>query len=118
MSATILYHNQKCATSRKVLAMLEESGRPFERVDYLSAGWTLETLRGLAAATGLSPQGLLRRKEPLAAALGLTAPTCPEARILEAMLAHPVLVERPILVVGALGAVCRPPERAAALLSL
>ena len=107
--AVRIYHNPRCGTSRAVLGMLMESGIEPEVVEYLKTGWTRATLDGIFARSGLSPKDILRKKEPLAKELGLDRAS--DKAILDAMVANPVLVERPI-VVGPRGTVlCRPAER-------
>lgn len=94
MAAT-LFHNPKCSTSRKALELLREADVEPTVVDYLKTGWDRETLMRLADRTGLGPRGLLRRKE--AEAVELLAAEASDAQILDAMVARPVLVERPIV---------------------
>jgi arsenate reductase len=111
-----IFHNPKCSTSRKVLEMLRESGRPFDVVEYLKVGWTRVQLKALLTLMNARPRAILRAKEALAKELNLLDPTVSDDDILDAMVAHPVLVERPI-VSGPKGtAVCRPVERAEALI--
>ena len=106
-----IYHNPKCSTSRQVLETLRGRGLEPEIVPYLQTGWTAAGLKRLAKAAGLTPRGLLRAKEPLARELGLTDPDAREADILAAMVAHPVLVERPIVETAKGARIGRPQER-------
>lgn len=115
MTATI-WHNPRCSTSRRVLADLRAAGVEPEVVEYLATGWTEEGLRALLAAAGLTARQALRAKEPLAKDLGLTAEGVSEDALVAAMVAHPVLVERPFVRTGKGTALCRPPERLAELL--
>lgn len=117
MSAeVVIHHNPACGTSRKVLAMIREAGIEPRIVRYLETPPDREQLLALIAATGQPARALLRRKEPLCAQLGLDDPAVTEERVVDAMLAHPILVERPI-VRSPLGArLCRPPEAVLALL--
>src|SRR4051812_47841680 len=94
---TIIYHNPACSTSRNVLQALREAGETPEVVDYLKAGWTLPLLTSLMRKTGLSARQLLRTRGDHAKEAGLTEASS-EAEILAAMVAHPALVERPIVV--------------------
>jgi len=111
-----IYHNPNCSTSRKTLAAIRESGREPVVVEYLKTGWTRETLDGILKALGAGPRDILRRKETLTKDLGLDRPEASDEEILAAMIAHPVLVERPI-VSGPKGtAVCRPADKLAPLL--
>jgi arsenate reductase len=112
---TVIYHNPACTTSRNVLAALQDAGKDPEIVDYLKAGWTLPLLRSLMQMTGLSARELLRTRGDQAAAAGLTDAST-EDDILAAMVAHPVLVERPIVVTDKGAALVRPKEKLAELL--
>ena len=93
-----IYHNPACGTSRNTLAMIEAAGYRPTVVEYLKTGWTRQELEALFAAMNAKPRDLLRRKGAPAAELGLLEPDVSDDRILEAMVAHPVLVERPIVV--------------------
>ncbi len=113
MSATI-FHNPRCGTSRTVLAALEEAGQKPEVVEYLKAGWTEAQLKDLLARMDMTPRQVLRAKEPLAAELGLD--NVSDAQLLKAMVANPILVERPIVITDKGVALCRPADRLQALL--
>lgn len=115
MSDVTIYHNPECGTSRKVLAMLEEAGSAARVVDYRKTGWTREQLQGLFARMGISPRDALRTKGALAGELGLLDDAS-DAAILDAMVEHPILVERPIVETPRGVALCRPPERVRDLL--
>lgn len=93
--AVVLFHNPKCSTSRNALALLREKGVEPTVVEYLKTGWDRATLERLAAKTGVGLSGLLRKKEADAKAL-LDAGADDEA-ILEAAIAQPILIERPIV---------------------
>jgi len=110
MSITI-YHNPKCATSRKVLGFLKEAGLEPQIIEYLKDPPSKTKLTALLKAGGLKPRALLRKKENLYKELGLDAPDTTDAKALEAMLVHPILIERPIVVVDEAAILCRPPER-------
>ena len=112
---TVIYHNPACTTSRNVLAALREAGTSPEVVDYLKAGWTLPLLKSLLQQTGLTARRLLRTRGDQAAEAGLTDRSS-ESDILAAMIAHPVLVERPIVVTEKGAALVRPKEKLAELL--
>lgn len=90
-----LYHNPKCSTSRKAVDLLQEKGVEANIVEYLKTGWTAQTLDRLAASTGKGFAGLLRMREEEAKAL--VAEGASDETIRAAMIANPVLVERPIL---------------------
>lgn len=115
MKATI-WHNPRCSTSRRVLADLRAAGVEPEVVEYLQTGWTEEGLRALLAGAGMTARQALRAKEALAKELGLTDPGVTEAALIAAMVAHPVLVERPFVRTAKGTALCRPPERLTDLL--
>lgn len=112
MAKTItIYHNPKCSTSRQVLEMIEASGAKAEVIEYLKAGWTKAQLKDLFAAAGVTARQALRTKAKEAEELGLLDPKVSDAKLIEAMIAHPVLVERPF-VSGAKGTrLARPKER-------
>jgi arsenate reductase len=90
-----LFHNPRCSTSRNALALLRERGVEPEVVEYLKTGWDRTTLERLADRTGLGLRGLLRTKED--AAKALIARNAPDADILAAVIADPILIERPIV---------------------
>ncbi|NGM48694.1 arsenate reductase (glutaredoxin) [Caulobacter sp. 602-2] len=106
-----IFHNPKCGTSRNTLAIIEAAGYAPTVVEYLKAGWTLEQLKDLAARTGLGARGLLRVKGTPAEELGLTGPAAAEDAILAAMVEHPILVERPIVVTPKGAVLARPKEK-------
>jgi arsenate reductase (glutaredoxin) len=94
MKAT-LFHNPKCSTSRKALELLREHGVEPTVVEYLKTGWDRATLLRLAERSGQGLAGLLRRREAEAVELADTGAS--DDQILDAMIARPVLVERPIV---------------------
>ncbi len=105
----VIHHNPDCGTSRNVLAILSAVEAPTV-IPYLQTGWTRPQLLGLFAAADLTPRTALRVSKSPAEELGLTGPDVSEETILEAMLAHPILVNRPI-VCSPLGVrLCRPSE--------
>jgi arsenate reductase len=105
-----IFHNPACGTSRNVLAMIQAAGYAPVVVDYIQVGWTRDQLRDLADRAGLTFRELLREKGTPADELGLLAEGVGEWRILDAMLAHPVLVNRPIVVTPKGAKLCRPSE--------
>ena len=107
MTVTI-YHNPKCSKSRQALELIRAKGVEPVIVEYLKTGWTLAGLNALFAMAGIGPRDALRMKQPPAPDLRLFE--ADDATILAAMVDHPVLVERPIVVVGDRAAICRPPE--------
>ncbi|MDP2116111.1 MAG: arsenate reductase (glutaredoxin) [Brevundimonas sp.] len=106
-----VFHNPACGTSRNVVSMVEAAGYRPEVVEYLKAGWTADQLRDLFAEAGLTPREALREKGSPAAELGLLDPEASDDAILAAMVAHPVLVNRPIVRSPKGAALCRPSER-------
>lgn len=105
-----IYHNPGCGTSRNALAMIEAAGYRPDVVAYLETGWTRPQLEQLLAATGLPPRSLLREKGTPADQLGLLDAQIDDATILDAMIAHPILVNRPIVVTPLGAKLCRPSE--------
>jgi arsenate reductase (glutaredoxin) len=109
MKATI-YHNPACGTSRKTWAILQESGADVQVVEYLKSPPTRDELARLYARAAISPRDGLRAKEPLASELGLTAPEATDDQILDAMVQHPVLINRPLVETNKGVRLCRPQE--------
>ncbi len=107
---TTIYHNPACGTSRNTLAMIRQSGEEPVVIDYLKTPPTRETLVGLIAATGLSVRALLREKGTPYAELGLGDPALTDNQLLDAMMAHPILINRPIVVTEKGTRLCRPSE--------
>lgn len=110
MTVTI-FHNPACGTSRNTLAMIRASGVEPTVVEYLKTGWTRPQLESLLAAMGKAPRDILRVKGSPADELGLTGPAATDSAILDAMVTHPALVERPIVQSPKGVALCRPSER-------
>ena len=110
MGVTI-YHNPECGTSRNVLEIIKASGEEPEIVLYLQRGWTRELLAGLLSAADLTPRQALRTSKSPAEELGLTDPSVDDSILFEAMLKHPILVNRPIVVTKKGTALCRPSEK-------
>ena len=106
-----IYHNPDCGTSRNTLAMIRAAGYAPTINAYLKAGWTRPLLDDLLARTGARPRDLLREKGSPAAELGLLRETATDEDILSAMIKHPILVNRPIVVTPRGAALCRPSER-------
>ena len=110
MTVTI-FHNPACGTSRNTLAAIRETGVEPTVVEYLKAGWTKAQLQDLLDKLGLGARGILRVKGTPAAELGLTDPAVSDDAILDAMVAHPILVERPIVTSPKGAVLSRPSER-------
>lgn len=111
-----LFHNPACGTSRNVLAMVREAGHEPTVIEYLKTGWTEPQLRDLLGRMGVRPRDILRTRGTPAAELGLLEDGVSDEAILAAMVAHPILVERPILVTPRGARLCRPAEAALPLL--
>jgi arsenate reductase len=110
MKATI-YHNPMCGTSRKILDILRDSGFDVWVREYLKTPPTRDELVRLYDKAGISPREGLRAKEPLAEELGLNRPEATEEEVLDAMLAHPILIERPLVETPKGVRLCRPQDR-------
>ena len=108
MKATI-WHNPRCGTSRNTLAALQEAGADVTVVEYLKTPPSKEALRRLYRNAGITPREGLRTKESLAAELGLRE--ADDDTILDAMIAHPILIERPLVETEKGVRLCRPSER-------
>lgn len=115
MQVTI-YHNPRCSKSRQTLALLRERGVEPEIVEYLKTPPDAATLRDLLAKLGLAPRALLRRREAAYRDNNLGDPALGDDALIAAMAAHPILIERPIVVAGERAALGRPPENALAIL--
>jgi arsenate reductase (glutaredoxin) len=105
-----IYHNPSCGTSRNALAMIEAAGYLPQIVPYIEAGWTRPLLERLLLDMGASPRDVLREKGTPAVELGLLQQTVSNDEILAAMVEHPVLVNRPIVVTPKGTKLCRPSE--------
>ena len=110
MKATI-YHNPLCGTSRKTLEILRDSGADIWIHEYLKNPPTRDELKRLYERAGISPRGGLRAKEPLAQELGLTRPDVTDDEVLDAMIEHPILIERPLVETPNGVRLCRPQEK-------
>jgi arsenate reductase (glutaredoxin) len=109
-----MYHNPRCNTSRRTLALLREKGVEPEIVEYLKTPYTAAQLRQLLGQLKIPASALVRRKE--AAAAGIDPKSLSEAALIEAMVTNPIIVERPIVVSGDKAALGRPPEAVLAML--
>lgn len=110
MSPITIYHNPRCGTSRNTLAMIRNSGEEPKVIEYLQTPPPRETLIALIAAAGLGVRGIVRAKEALFTELGLDDPATGDAELIDAMLAHPILINRPIVVTPLGTRLCRPSE--------
>jgi arsenate reductase len=109
MTITI-YHNPDCGTSRNTLAMIRQSGEEPEVIEYLKTPPSKERLVELIAAMGVTPRELLREKGTPYAELGLGDPKWTDDELIGFMLAHPILINRPIVVTPLGTRLCRPSE--------
>ena len=105
-----IFHNPACGTSRNTVAMVQAAGYAPQVVEYLKTGWTREQLQDLAAKSGGSLRALMREKGTPAETLGLLADDVSDERLLDAMVEHPILVNRPIVVTPKGVKLCRPSE--------
>ena len=110
MKATI-YHNPLCGTSRKALDILRDSGCDVWVREYLKDPPDRAELKRLYERAGMSPREGLRAKEPLAEELGLRRPDLTDDEVLDAMVAHPILIERPIVETASGVRLCRPQDK-------
>jgi arsenate reductase (glutaredoxin) len=115
MSVTI-YHNPACGTSRNTLAMIRQSGEEPEVIEYLKNPPDRVRLIGLIKAMGISVRALLREKGTPYAELGLADPKWSDDELIDFMLAHPILINRPIVVTARGTRLCRPSEKVLDLL--
>ena len=106
-----IYHNPMCGTSRKTLDILRDSGCDVWIHEYLSTPPTRDELVRLYDRAGISPREGLRAKEPLAEQLGLTRADVTDDEVLDAMVQHPILIERPLVETANGVRLCRPQER-------
>lgn len=109
MTVTI-YHNPACGTSRNVLALIRNSGEEPHVIEYLKTPPSREELAGLIGRMGIPVRDLLRRKGTPYDELGLDDPALTDDALLDAMIAHPILINRPIVVTGKGVKLCRPSE--------
>ena len=110
MSTITIYHNPTCGTSRNTLALIRNSGEEPTVIEYLKDPPSRETLAKLIADMGIAPRELLREKGTPYAELGLADPKLGDDAIVDAMLAHPILINRPIVVTPKGVRLCRPAE--------
>jgi arsenate reductase (glutaredoxin) len=111
-----IFHNTDCGTSRNTLAIIRAAGYQPDVALYLETGWRRAQLEGLFARMGARPRDVLREKGTPAAELGLLDPSVDDERLLAAMLEHPILVNRPIVVTPKGTRLCRPSEAVLELL--
>ena len=105
-----IYHNPKCGTSRNTLAMISQSGVEPTVIEYLKTPPSRDRLVALIAAMGISPRDLLRQKGTPFDALGLGDESLTDDQLIDAMMAHPILINRPIVETPQGTRLCRPSE--------
>ena len=106
-----IFNNPMCGTSRKTLDILREEGRDVWIREYLKDPPTRAELKAMYAKAGISPREGLRAKEPIAAELGLLDPGVDDDTILDAMIEHPILIERPLVETEKGVRLCRPQDK-------
>ncbi len=110
MTAITIYHNPKCGTSRNTLALIRNAGIEPQIIEYLKTPPSRAELVTLIAAAGAPVRELMRAKEAIYAELDLANPKWTDDELIDAMLAHPILINRPIVVTGLGTRLCRPSE--------
>ena len=106
-----IYHNPRCSKSREALALLRQHQVEPEIVEYLKTPPDAATLARVLRLLNMEPRDLMRRKEPEYRELGLDDPGLSPEQLIQAMVAHPKLIERPIVIKGNKAALGRPPEQ-------
>ncbi len=114
----VIHHNPDCGTSRNVLEIIRAFAEEPVIINYINEGWTKAQLQALFAAANITPREALRTTKSPAKELGLTDPSVSDEKLLEAMLEHPVLVNRPIVCTRKGVALCRPSEAVFKLLDV
>lgn len=112
-----IYHNPTCGTSRNTLRAIREAGYEPRIIEYLVTPPTRDELKSLLERMKMSVRDIARKKEPLYGELGLDEKGVEENEMLDAVLAHPVLINRPIVIAGSLIRLCRPSETVKELLA-
>ena len=114
--AVTIYHNPKCQTSRNVLGFIREAGIEPRIIEYLKTPPSRDELKRLVKRTGGNVSDIVRWKEPIAKELGLDKDESSDSELLDAMVAHPILINRPIVVTDKVVKLCRPSETVKELL--
>ena len=105
-----IYHNNRCRKSREGLALVENSGKPYKVIKYLEETPSVEELSGIINLLGIKPMELVRKNEAIWKS-DYKGKTLSNAEIIEAMVEHPKLIERPIVIHGNQAVIGRPPEK-------
>ncbi len=109
--STTIYHNPKCSKSRQTLELLQQNGVTPTIIEYLKTPPTAETLKEILGQLGLAPRDLMRKKEAVYAGNKLDDPSLSDDDLIDFMVAHPILIERPIVLANGKAALGRPPEQ-------
>ncbi len=113
---TTIYHNSRCSKSRQTLALIEEKGVTPEIIDYLDTPPNKDTLQSLLKKLKLGPRDIIRKGEEAYKSMELANPELSDDQLLDAIVQHPKLLERPIVVKGSKAIIGRPPENVLTLL--
>jgi arsenate reductase (glutaredoxin) len=116
MKAVTLWHNPRCSKSRQALELLRERGVEPEVVEYLKDPPGAQELGRVLKLLGMEPRDLMRKKEPPYRELGLANASLGRDALIAAMVEHPILIERPVVIAGSRAVLARPPDLALALL--
>jgi arsenate reductase len=109
--STTIYHNPKCSKSRQTLELLKENGVTPTVTEYLKTPPTADTLKTILAKLGMAPRDLMRKKEDIYAELKLDNQSLSDDDLIDFMVKHPILIERPIVLANGKAALGRPPEQ-------
>ncbi len=110
MADITIYQKPTCSTCREAIRLLKDSGKPFTSINYYEQPFTKEQLKGLLEKAGLSPKDVLRTKEDIYKELGLAKKALSDDELLDLMVKHPDLIQRPIVEKGAQALLARPAE--------
>lgn len=116
VNSVTIYHNPQCGTSRNVLGLIRDAGFEPTVIEYLKDPPSRATLEQLIRRMGMPARALLREKGTPYAELGLADPALTDAQLIDAMMAHPILINRPIVVTDKCVKLCRPSETVMELL--
>lgn len=110
MQPVTIYHNPRCSKSRQTLQLLQQQGIEPNVIEYLKNPPTQSELKTVLQKLGITPRELMRKKEAVYKEQQLNDASLSDSKLINAMLEHPVLIERPIVIVGSRAAIGRPPE--------
>ncbi len=116
MAALTIWHNPRCSKSRQTLALIEESGTQVDIVKYLENSPSADEIKEVLKMLAISARDLMRKGEDEYKALNLSAPNLTEEDLIQAMVQHPKLIERPVVIKGDKAVLGRPPENVNSLL--